>query len=235
MEEFGKHLRFYRKQRRMTQTELASSVGVAPAYVSQIESALRMPSLKVAKRFADALRVDLPSLLGTPDQPPTSDRLSDSEKLELLRSLIRSVEFDLESRPHREESEPQPGAVGIRVSDGEDSVVRLYRYGEEPFRVDHLHAHPGEEVVYCAAGRLQVVMETEERTLAVGESFSFDSDLPHVILGEPGSVAVSTVTPPPTSGTVRRVPAGSIASNRVGAVGRARSGVTGPAVTADAG
>jgi len=49
MEEFGKHLRSCRKQRRMTQTELARIVGVAPAYVSQIESSLRMPILKVAK------------------------------------------------------------------------------------------------------------------------------------------------------------------------------------------
>ena len=71
MEEFGKHLRYSRKQRRMTQTELAHIVGVAPAYVSQIESSLRMPSLKVAKRFADALGVELPALLGTAEAAPT--------------------------------------------------------------------------------------------------------------------------------------------------------------------
>ncbi len=206
MDEFGKHLRFYRKQRRMTQTELANAVGVAPAYVSQIESALRMPSLKVAKKFADALRVDLPTLLGTAEETPAPDRLSDSEKLEMLRSLIRSVEFDLESRPSREETEPQPGAVGTQVSDGEGSVIRLYRYGEEPYRLDHLRSHPGEETVYCAAGRIQVVVEKEERILAAGEAFTFDSERPHAILGEPGSVAVSTASPPPTSATLRLIP-----------------------------
>lgn len=207
MDDFGKHLRFYRKQRRLTQTELANSAGVAPAYVSQIESALRMPSLRVAKKFADVLRVELPALLGTELSAPTPDRLTDSEKLELLRSLIRSVEFDLECRPAREELEPHPGSVGIQISDGEESTVRMYRYGEDGANVEAFYAHPGREVVYCAAGRIRVLVEQEEKVLVLGESVGFDAELPHVIVGEPDSVAISTATPPPSAETVRRVPA----------------------------
>jgi transcriptional regulator with XRE-family HTH domain len=207
MEEFGKHLRSCRKQRRMTQTELARIVGVAPAYVSQIESALRMPSLKVAKKFADALRVELPVLLGTSEGTPLPpDRLTDPQKLEVLRSLIRSIEFDLECLPRREDLEPFPGATAVQISDGEESVVRLYRFGETDGAVKFLSHHPGEETIYCAAGRLRVVVENEEQVLSTGEAFSFDANRPHTVLGDAGSIAVSTVNPPPTARTLHRVP-----------------------------
>ena len=210
MEEFGKHLRSCRKQRRMTQTELARIVGVAPAYVSQIESSLRMPSLKVAKKFADALRVELPVLLGTSDGLPLPpDRLSDPEKLELLRSLIRAIEFDLECLPRREDVEPFPGATAVQITDGEESVVRLYRFGDATGRVKFLTYHPGTETVYCAAGRLRIVVQHEERVVTMGEAFTFDAERPHTVLGESGSIAVSTVTPPPTSRTLRRIPVAS--------------------------
>ena len=98
MDEFGKNLRFYRKQRRQTQTELANRVGVAPAYVSQIESALRMPSLKVARRFAEALNVELPVLLGTPEANEGQGReevgVENRAKKYPIRHMLAGV-FDL--------------------------------------------------------------------------------------------------------------------------------------------
>jgi len=151
--------------------------------------------------------VELPVLLGTSEGVPLPpDRLTDPEKLELLRSLIRSIEFDLECLPRREDVEPFPGATAVQISDGEESVVRLYRFGETDSAVKFLTHHPGEETIYCAAGRLRVVVENEEQVLAMGEAFAFDSSRPHTVLGESGSVAVSTVNPPPTVRTVQRVP-----------------------------
>jgi putative transcriptional regulator len=209
MEEFGKHLRTCRKQRRMTQTELARIVGVAPAYVSQIESSLRMPSLKVAKKFADALRVELPVLLGTDEAAPVPpDRMSDPEKLEALRGLVRALELDIASMPRQEDLEPFPGATAIQVIDSGETAVRVYRYGDPVDEVRFLYRHPGTETIYCAAGRLRIVVRTDERVLSAGESFTFDGTESHTVLGRSGSVAVSTVSPAPAPKSVTRVPVG---------------------------
>src|SRR5262245_40608630 len=115
MEDFGKVLRQFRKHRRMTQTELATAVGVAPAYVSQIESSLRVPSLRVARRIAEVLHVELPALLTPVEDLASREHLSDVEKLELLRNLVRSIEHDLESKPASDDLESCPGARGVHL------------------------------------------------------------------------------------------------------------------------
>jgi transcriptional regulator with XRE-family HTH domain len=207
MDEFGKNLRYYRKLRRLTQTDLATQVGVAPAYVSQIESALRMPSLKVARKFADVLRVNLASLLGNPETPRTGDRMTDAEKLEALRGLLRSVEFDQEHRPERLDIEAYPGARGLRVSENEADAVRLYAFiemtpGGAPGR---LYSHPGRERVYCAAGVIYLRTGSEQTTLEPGDVREFESSQPHILWGERGSVAVSTTSPAVTPDNLREL------------------------------
>ena len=197
MDEFGKNLRFYRKQRRQTQTELANRVGVAPAYVSQIESALRMPSLKVARRFAEALNVDLPVLLGTPETIRTADHLTDAEKIETLRGLIHSIEYDQDHRPGRLEIECYPGARSHLVSESDGRSVRVYVFAEaEPGGPPSLrYRHPGQERVHCASGRVLILHGSEDVRLEEGGTFEFDSDRPHILCGESGTVVVSTATP----------------------------------------
>jgi XRE family transcriptional regulator of biofilm formation len=208
MEQFGRNLRYYRKQRRLTQTELAERAGVAPAYISQIESALRMPSLKVARRFADTLKVDLPVLLGVDDGARATDRMMDSDKIETLRSLIRSVEFDQEHRPGVVDVESYAGSEGIVISQNESCAVRVYSFSENA-KTTHremLHSHPGHERIYCAAGGVRLVVDGREELVAPGEVRTIDASMPHALFGDFGAVVVSTVTPPVTVGTHREWP-----------------------------
>jgi transcriptional regulator with XRE-family HTH domain len=196
--QFGKNLRYYRKMRRMTQTELAGRVGVAPAYVSQIESALRMPSLKVARRMASALGLELPALLGIDGNDRCADQLTDSEKLEILRRLMRSVEFDQDVRPDHVGLEAYRGSRGVYIHRNEESVIRVFTFEEDPSgeEDDEYATHPGEETVYCAAGKAVVSIAGEEKTLGAGESHTFDGQKMHGIRGWKGTVVISTVTPP---------------------------------------
>ncbi|MBP8990055.1 MAG: helix-turn-helix transcriptional regulator [Clostridia bacterium] len=46
-----------RKKRRQTQLDLAHEVGISRAYLAQIELGLRTPSVRVAKKLAEALSV----------------------------------------------------------------------------------------------------------------------------------------------------------------------------------
>jgi transcriptional regulator with XRE-family HTH domain len=222
MEDFGRNVRFYRKQRRLTQTELATLVGVAPAYVSQIESALRMPSLKVARRFAESLDVDLPLLLGTPETSQDADHRSDAEKLETLRGVVRAIEYDLENRPGRPTLETCHGARGLRLTETSEGTVRVFVFqAPAPAGPPDLRwSHPGLERLHCAAGEVRVHLGDDEITVvAAGDDFEFDAGIPHAISGVPDSVLVSTARTPISPDTLR--------SQRID-VGQARGAASAP-------
>jgi transcriptional regulator with XRE-family HTH domain len=61
---FGKNVRKYRQQRKLTQEQLAFEAEIDLTYVGGIERGKRNPSLLVMARIADALGVQLPKLLG---------------------------------------------------------------------------------------------------------------------------------------------------------------------------
>jgi transcriptional regulator with XRE-family HTH domain len=61
---FGKNIRKYRQQRKLTQEQLAFEAEIDLTYVGGIERGKRNPSLLVMARIADALGVQLPKLLG---------------------------------------------------------------------------------------------------------------------------------------------------------------------------
>jgi hypothetical protein len=150
--------------------------------------------------------VELPALLTPVEDLASREHLSDIEKLELLRNVVRSIEHDLEARPTSEDLETSPGAKGVHLLATPSLLVRSYA-----FRVSapptYLYAHEGEETVYCASGRVRVLVDREEHVLEAGEMLRFDSSRAHVVLGEPGAVAVSTAIPPPTADSIRRTSA----------------------------
>ncbi len=103
MRRIGENVRFYRNLRGLTQTALARKVQVAPAYISQIEANQRVPSLKVTRRIAEVLDLDLSVLVRETDPRVAQGRLTSSEKLDLLRTLMMSIE----SAGEREEDAPR--------------------------------------------------------------------------------------------------------------------------------
>lgn len=56
---FAEKLKFLRKQKNITQIELASAIDVSFAIIGQIESGARNPSKEVAKKLADYFNVAL--------------------------------------------------------------------------------------------------------------------------------------------------------------------------------
>ena len=60
---FGKNVRRWRGQRRLTQEQLAFEAEIDLTYVGGIERGKRNPSLLVMARIAQALAVPLPKLL----------------------------------------------------------------------------------------------------------------------------------------------------------------------------
>ena len=59
----SERVQFYRKQRKLFQVELADIVGVSTGYIGSIEQGIRLPSLKLLKKLAKALKVSPKDLL----------------------------------------------------------------------------------------------------------------------------------------------------------------------------
>jgi transcriptional regulator with XRE-family HTH domain len=79
----------------VTQTKLAEQVGVAPAYISQIESTIRMPSVRVTRRIAEALGTTVGHLLGEGGESADDGRLSKLEQIQLLKRVVLQLEDEL--------------------------------------------------------------------------------------------------------------------------------------------
>jgi len=55
---FGKNVRYWRKQRGLSQEEFAERAQLHPTYVSGIETGYRNPTVKIIGRIAEALQVE---------------------------------------------------------------------------------------------------------------------------------------------------------------------------------
>lgn len=95
----GERIRFYRRRRGLTQRQLSVMAGLSEETVGAIERGRREPSRKAVARFAQALRVSVPDLEGSPplfesddqhgdDVPAVRDALMSPHRLS--RVLFRS-------------------------------------------------------------------------------------------------------------------------------------------------
>lgn len=173
MKRIGENIRFYRNLRSLTQTALAREVHVAPAYISQIEANQRVPSLKVTRRIADVLGIEMSVLVREADQRAQAGRLSDSEKLDLLRTLIMAIEgesrADSASPETRTIDEPGVRATELHSEPSYAVVFREYTragtFGRESDELD-VECH------VVLEGDVRVLDSGSSRPLKVGESHS---------------------------------------------------------------
>ena len=63
-------VKVYREWRGLTQTALAKAAGIAPLYVSQIETGRRQPSIRVLRALGRALKLDWEDLVPPEPEPP---------------------------------------------------------------------------------------------------------------------------------------------------------------------
>lgn len=70
-EVFGENLRLAREQQDILQKDLAASVSISRAYLSQIESGVRNTNLDLASALAAAVGKSIDELLKPPRKPPS--------------------------------------------------------------------------------------------------------------------------------------------------------------------
>lgn len=84
----GKNIRYYRKQKKLTQKELADKMGLSKNYICQIELGNKAPSLKSFKKIVDALEVSADLLL--------SESLEDSCRVKpaLINNMMSNLSIE---------------------------------------------------------------------------------------------------------------------------------------------
>jgi transcriptional regulator with XRE-family HTH domain len=88
----GKNIKLYRKQKKLTQSELAERANMSRSYLADIERDRYNPSVETLKSIAEALNIPVSLLL---DEPESFDDLSNKEQPITLPSLTSKEERDI--------------------------------------------------------------------------------------------------------------------------------------------
>jgi transcriptional regulator with XRE-family HTH domain len=149
----GPRLRWLRNQRDVTLTELAAATGISKSTLSRLESGQRKPSLELLLPIAQAHRIPLDELVGSPDIGDPRIRLKPEKRTggRIVVPLTR-----------------QPRGV------------HAWKVVIPPERGDpKLRTHEGYEWLYVLAGELRLLLGGHDVTMGPGEVAEFDTQVPH--------------------------------------------------------
>jgi transcriptional regulator with XRE-family HTH domain len=177
----GRDIRGLRKARAITLTELAAASGLSIGYLSLLERDRATPSIKALHAVSRALGVTISWFFEANDVP--------AEERDLVVRRARRRRLDYSAGVVDELLSPNlTGALELlscRFPPGASS-------GEEPY------THSGEEAGVVLRGRLELWVDGRMATLEAGDSFGFQSALPHRYRnpGPDEAEVIWAITPP---------------------------------------
>ena len=156
----GAHIRELRERRGMSLTELGRRAGVSKSQISQIERGASNASIPVLRAIAKALGVPLFTL------------------------FVEDDARDALVRRHQRRQLHIPGSDVVRellVPDLHRRIILLTaRFGPGAVSSREAASHQGEECVVVTRGRMRIEVNGRVLDLEEGDSFYFDSTVPHV-------------------------------------------------------
>ena len=117
---FSEKLKIVRKEKGITQQQLATALNVANGTVAMWETGKREPDLKTIRRIADCLEVTTAYLIDENEKKPTpvsGDGLSEEQKAWSTAWDQASPELRRAAMAVLRSGEPNPGAPGASPSD----------------------------------------------------------------------------------------------------------------------
>lgn len=182
----GAKLRHARMVQKLRLKDLAERVGCSESMLSKVENDQVRPSLKILHRIAAELHTSIGALF--------SEGGGDHNKVVMRRGERPIIRTDVIGRPT---------AAGVRleslVPDPESRLLYGSIHIVEPGRGSEGDIqHKGEEIGYLLEGELDLSVDGVTYHLSAGDSFFFDSSLPHGYKN-PGHITTKVVwinTPP---------------------------------------
>lgn len=156
-------LKLLRTQAGMTLEELAQAADLTRSYVSKVERGLANPSIGVALKLAEALKLPVDELFGQPS--PTSPV-----------TITRGAQ----SRA-KQQDKGSPRLVAGKAP-GQQLVAFVLQPGREK-GVKHLKSHhEGEELIYVLSGEVCLELDDKTEDLVAGDCVHFNASVPHRLI-----------------------------------------------------
>jgi transcriptional regulator with XRE-family HTH domain len=164
--ELGRIIKELRRQRRISQTQLARLVGVTGSTISQVESNLILPSLPALFRIADILEVDIASLLG---EAPRKTRKMVFPRAEAVPAKLagdaKNVLDALFLTPGKMELAAEAHLVELPAG------IRLGR---------HFSDHKGPELGHVLSGSVRLTVDGDVLTADAGDTICLARETPRL-------------------------------------------------------
>lgn len=181
MKRLGERIKKRREYLKLQLNDLAKKVGISPSALSQIEKAKAFPSITNLKSIADNLITTVGELIG------------ENETLG-KNPLVKCAEmkFVLEN---------DSGAALYLLShhdQGKQMETYFIRFKAKAVSDGFMRNHPGQEFLYVLSGEIEVKLDEDKFILNKGDSFYYNSNIPHKItnFNESRSEILWIVTPP---------------------------------------
>ena len=158
-ESVGNRVRNARKAKKMTLRELARQIGCSESLLSKIENGKGNPPLSTLHDLTTALGVSISSLFADSAAPEVAI-YRNGERALLHASKTVTLEALI---PHTESHRLQAHIHIIAPNGSPDGDYR----------------HEGEELGFILEGQLDLIVNGKSYALSRGDSFSFQSELPH--------------------------------------------------------
>lgn len=178
----GSEIRSLRNARDITLHDLATSTGLSIGYLSQIERGISSPAVDALHAISRALGVTISWFFKPSDEQSTIER-----DIVVRAGQRRRLKFN-------------SGITDELLSPNLDRQLELLRCTFAPGATsgDAAYSHRGEETGIVISGRLEVWVGDKHFMLEEGDSFAFESHLPHRYRnpGRTKTVVIWAITPP---------------------------------------
>lgn len=185
--DIGHRLRAIRKQRGLSQRELASKAGLTNGTISLIEQNKTSPSVASLKSLLDAIPISLADFFATLEDENAS------------KYFFKAEEF-VELAPSGDGPESAPKLSLRQLGAGQGSALQVLHevYAPGADTGPELISHEAEEAGIVIRGQIEITVEEETSTLVAGEGYLFNSRLPHRFrnTGSEECEIISACTPP---------------------------------------
>lgn len=180
--DIGKKIRELRKSKNFSIIDLSKESGLSTGLISQIERNMVVPSIKVMWKIANVLEVNIGYFFDEDDE-------NIEEKIVVRKDHRKSINTN-DSTKSYELLMPNLNNKSIEFI--------LITLNKETKINKELVSHKGEECGYIIEGKMKIILENKEYILEKGDSFYFDSKIPHVYenYGDETCVLVCAMTPP---------------------------------------
>jgi len=182
---FGEKIRLVRERRGMTLKEVGAKANVSESLVSQIERNKVSPSVDTLMAITDALEIDPEYLFRDYKKKRKIKIIEESQRHSLTLNDI--IYYQMASISENDSTS--------KNTEVETMMIEIKPGGQKG---DIEYGHPGNEIGIILTGSGELLYGTESYELNTGDSVSFSSDIPHILMNKGDDImkAIWIITPP---------------------------------------